>query len=371
VFLILLGNIFIEKFMDIDYSSPVTFQPVRNSLYTGKELTLGFDPKVPDSVAQCVDFKTYAYFVRNGSSHPSKPYAGIMEALHDNSILLAMYNFISAVQRPTAAIMGGHSEDRGSEVYKSVVSLSKRLTEEGFLMASGGGPGAMEATHLGACLAWEQQSVVDDAIALLMTQAKLPDSTGIIDSAGNIDTQKLRALHAWTKPAYELMLSLQSPEKSLGVPTWLYGHEPVTPLATHVAKYFQNSIREDVLLGMATNGIVFAEGAAGTVQEVFQNAAQNFYHDPSMEFAPMVFLGKKFWQEDFPVEPVLKALAVKSNKEDAYKAKVRFFDTIDEIVEFLLENSPSHEKSMAKFCELRLDGSGASGQGGPMLDWTS
>jgi len=356
--------------MDTDYSSPITFQPVRNSLYTGKELTLGFDPKIPESVARCVDFKTYEYFVKNGSSRPSKPYAGMMEALHDNSILQAMYNFITLMKKPTAAIMGGHSEDRGSAVYKSVVSLSKRLTEEGFLMGSGGGPGAMEATHLGACLAWEQHNVVDDALAVLMTQAKLPDSKGIIDPNGNIDRQKLRDLHAWTKPAYELMLSLQATEKSLGVPTWLYGHEPVTPLATHVAKYFQNSIREDVLLGMATNGVVFAEGAAGTVQEVFQSAAQNFYHEPSVEFAPMVFFGRKFWLEDFPVEPILRALSVKSEKEDDYREKVRFFDTIDEIVEFLLANSPSHEKSMAKFCEIGLDRSGDVGQGGPTSDWT-
>lgn len=291
-----------------------------------------------------------------------------MEALHDNSILQAMFSFISLLKKPTAAIMGGHTEVRGSEVYKNVVGLSKRLTEEGFLMASGGGPGAMEATHLGACLAWEQQSVVNDALALLMTQAKLPDSKSIIDAAGNINMQELQALHAWIKPAYELMLSMSNPEKSLGVPTWLYGHEPVTPLATHVAKYFQNSIREDVLLGMATNGIVFAEGAAGTVQEVFQNAAQNFYHDPSAEFAPMVFLGKKFWQKDYPVEPVLKALSVKSKMVDEYNAKVRFFDTIDETVDFLLQNSPSHEKSLAKFCELRLDGSAGSGQSGPMLN---
>ena len=30
----------------------------------------------------------------------------------------------------------------------------------------------------------------------------------------------------------------------LGIPTWLYGHEPTTPFARVIAKYFQNSIRE-------------------------------------------------------------------------------------------------------------------------------
>ena len=39
--------------------------------------------------------------------------------------------------------------------------------------------------------------------------------------------------------------------QSLGVPTWFYGHEPTNLFATHVAKYFANSIREDGLLAIA------------------------------------------------------------------------------------------------------------------------
>ena len=64
---------------------------------------------------------------------------------------------------------------------------------------------------------------------------------------------------------------------SLAVPTWFYGHEPTNQFATHIAKYFANSIREDGLLALATRGVVFAPGSAGTVQEVFQDATQNHY----------------------------------------------------------------------------------------------
>ena len=61
---------------------------------------------------------------------------------------------------------------------------------------------------------------------------------------------------------------------SLGIPTWLYGHEPSTPFATHIAKYFVNSVREDTILTVAYGGIIFTPGSAGTLQEIFQEAVQ-------------------------------------------------------------------------------------------------
>ena len=45
-------------------------------------------------------------------------------------------------------------------------------------------------------------------------------------------------------------------------PTWFYGHEPPNVFADHVAKYFRNAIREDVLLQVCDAGIVFLPGAA-------------------------------------------------------------------------------------------------------------
>jgi predicted Rossmann-fold nucleotide-binding protein len=43
-------------------------------------------------------------------------------------------------------VMGGRALKRASEAYKHTVRLSKKLTEHGFTMLSGGGGGAMEAT---------------------------------------------------------------------------------------------------------------------------------------------------------------------------------------------------------------------------------
>jgi predicted Rossmann-fold nucleotide-binding protein len=97
---------------------------------------------------------------------------------------------------------------------------------------------------------------------------------------------------------------------SLGVPTWLYGHEPATPFATHIAKYFENAIREDGILTIAKGGIIYSPGSAGTMQEIFQDAVQNHYL--SFGYAsPMVFLDTEYWSEEMPVYPLLKHLATK------------------------------------------------------------
>jgi predicted Rossmann-fold nucleotide-binding protein len=67
-------------------------------------------------------------------------------------------------------------------------------------------------------------------------------------------------------------------------------------------------VREDGLLTVATGGIIYTPGSAGTVQEVFQDYTQNHYgsHGPP---APMVFLGKDFWTTDVPAAPLVRQLA--------------------------------------------------------------
>jgi hypothetical protein len=96
---------------------------------------------------------------------------------------------------------------------------------------------------------------------------------------------------------------------SVGIPTWLYGHEPATPFATEHAKYFENSIREEGLLTLAIYGAIYAPGRSGTLQEIFEDANQNFYGPPDEGMSPMVFLDLGgYWTERLPVIPVLRSL---------------------------------------------------------------
>ena len=73
------------------------------------------------------------------------------------------------------------------------------------------------------------------------------------------------------------------------MPTWFYGHEPPNFFASHHSKMFFNSLREDGLVTLANKGIIFFEGNAGTVQEVFQDVAQNYYRPARESATPMVF----------------------------------------------------------------------------------
>ena len=86
------------------------------------------------------------------------------------------------------------------------------------------------------------------------------------------------------------------------------GHEPPNPFATSIAKYFKNATREAILLQVCNAGIVFLPGAAGTVQEVFQDACENYYADPA-SIAPMVLVGREHWTRTVPAWPLLHSLA--------------------------------------------------------------
>ena len=99
---------------------------------------------------------------------------------------------------------------------------------------------------------------------------------------------------AWVRSGLAAVADLEDSGRSLGIPTWHYGHEPPNPFSSRVAKYFRNAIREDVLLEVCRGGIVFLPGAAGTVQEVFQSACGNYYAADA-EVARMVFVGEEYW----------------------------------------------------------------------------
>jgi predicted Rossmann-fold nucleotide-binding protein len=117
------------------------------------------------------------------------------------------------------------------------------------------------------------------------------------------------------------------------VPTWYYGHEPSNQFATHVAKYFANSLREAGLVTIATRGLVFAPGSAGTVQEIFMDATQNFYGTEGL-ISPMVLLDSAYWRDTLPVERLLRQLAAKSQ----VGALVAALDDVDEVIAFLDAN---------------------------------
>jgi predicted Rossmann-fold nucleotide-binding protein len=269
----------------------------RTRLYTPDELFAGFDVDDPAGYGSTYDATVYDHWVRTGRQYPDRIDESLARRLHDHSITDALHDALAG-RRPVA-IMGGHGLERGAPMYTSIARIARTLTRDGTLMLSGGGPGAMEATHLGAWMAHFDDDELDAAIGVL---APRPDGAGPGREYADAD---------WLHRAFAVRdrwpIDVVRYE-SIGIPTWMYGHEPPAAFATAIAKYFANSVREEGLLAVATHGVIFAPGSAGTIQEIFQDAAQNHYESfgpPS----PMVLLGRDYWTERRPVWPLLESLA--------------------------------------------------------------
>lgn len=241
------------------------YDPTPSGLYNSAQLYAGLEAGFEATVDQQI------YRRSQVSGGPSVvPVEALVQRTHDHGITMALNQF--RFGRKLVGVMGGHAMPRGSDAYIYVVAASRAIALSGKVVTTGGGPGAMEAANFGAATSNLDYAQVLSMVAELAQVATFgDDSTGFIELA-------MQVAH-----------SLEAPVENLSVPTWFYGHEPTNPFATHIAKYFSNSIREDGLLAIATSGIVFVPGGPGTIQEVFQDAAQNAYQTYG-EPSPMVFL---------------------------------------------------------------------------------
>jgi len=309
------------------------FQPIRQSLYSAQELLEGYDPADWRSLGKMRDQMIYRFFISEGRGTPESHFSSMMEALHDNSISQALDEVLGAWKR-VVGVMGDHRLERNSPAYRQVAQLARRLSSAGALIVTGGGPGAMEAAHLGAALSKFSIAEFEKALAQLGLEPALPEILpNLLLPSGTYDTALMEAFHRWWKPAIALTLQAGSDfQPSLSFPTWYYGHEPFTPFATMIAKYFQNSLREDGLVMVCKGGVVFTEGKAGTIQEIFQDATRNYYRGVQDHFSPMVFLGNHYWLEQYPVIPLLQSMF----KEQDFKKYLLVTDSIDEAADFLI-----------------------------------
>jgi predicted Rossmann-fold nucleotide-binding protein len=206
--------------------------------------------------------------------------------------------------------MGGHGIARTDPTYRSAVLLGRTLARSGLTVATGGGPGAMEAANLGSSLSEYDDAAVASALAMLA------------------DTPSFRpSITDWA--AAGLAVRREFPgDGGVSIPTWFYGHEPPNVFASSIAKYFSNALREDVLLSRARGGIVYLPGAAGTVQEIFQAVTPNYYGDRATQ-VPMILVGVDYWTVKLPVWPLLQSLSAPR----PMASSIHLVDTIEEAAE--------------------------------------
>lgn len=136
---------------------------------------------------------------------------------------------------------------------------------------------------------------------------------------------------AWAVAAFEVKQRWDCSRATVGVPTWFFGHEPPNVFATAIAKYFDNAIREDMLLRLCGAGLVYMPGRAGTTQEVFQALTRNYYALEHHELRPMVLVGREYWTRTVPAWPLMTALA----RGRIMETHVYLVDTVDEVLRIL------------------------------------
>lgn len=291
------------------------YEPYRASLYDWRELMDGFTPEKDLSL----DKRIYDHF-SSSRFNPSIEEA-LCQRIHDHSIDQAIRELVGnrgdgMTELKIVGFMGGHGKLRSDPDFHNAALTARLLAKNGFYIVSGGGPGIMEAANLGAYFARYEEK---DLRATLQRLSAAPHYT----SLGYMDL------------ACEILNEYPEGTDNLAIPTWFYGHEPSNVFATKIAKYFSNSLREDILLAISLHGIVFAPGSAGTTQEIFQDAAQNHYATFGY-YSPMVFLNKKRYEIDTLIFPLLKQLAYGREYYDL----LFLSDEPQEICDFMLQHPP-------------------------------
>ncbi len=288
---------------------------MRSGLYTPDELMQGYTPAHPEGA---LDRKIADYFVAAGGRNPASAAAAIAERLHDFGIdraLTAWLDGSGATGPKVVGVMGGHATPRDDPQYALVADLGWRLGRSGFLVATGGGPGLMEAANLGAYLStYADHAALDHSLAILKLAPAFES-----DHARYIEMTR------------RVLVEMPNGAPSLGIPTWVYPDEPVNLFSTHIAKYFSNSMREEGLIAVGTHGVVIASDSPGTVREVFQAAEQNSYWVDDRR-TPMVLLG--------PPGSAGYALLAGYARRDGYADLVRSFEEPAQVVDFIVRTPP-------------------------------
>lgn len=266
----------------------IPYNPYRQQLYTWRELMDGYSKEEDRSF----DLKIYQHFSKTRNA-PSINEA-LLQRIHDHSIDRGIRELLDfdgegMTSRRCVGIMGGHSTPRDDEFYRRTALTAQQLTRAGYLVVSGGGPGTMEAANLGAYFGQRTEAELLRAIREMSASPRYTDD-------------------GFHQRAFEQLERYPEGAESLAIPTWFYGHEPSNLFASHIAKYFSNSIREDTLLAICLYGIVYAPGSAGTTQEIFQEAAQNHYGTFGY-YSPMVFLSERRYAIETSIYPLLRQLS--------------------------------------------------------------
>ena len=179
--------------------------PPRSRLDAPAELFDGWSADDDQSYARTPDARVSLAAHRGGLRDPATDDDARSRALHDVSMSRALGRQLGGTL--PVAVMGGHKMRRGEDDYRVVAETARLLCEQRFLVVTGGGPGAMEAAHVGARFAGSGPGEMDAGLAALSSDEAArasPLGPDELVGDGGYSPSALRRLHRWQVPAFRL-----------------------------------------------------------------------------------------------------------------------------------------------------------------------
>ena len=308
------------------------FDKSRIELYSREKLWKGYDSDLTLNLS--FDWKVFKYYTSSSKYNPPIDELQAQRS-HDSGMDYAINRYFlndktgMPTNKKIIVILGSHSELRNSVWYKKVANLAFDLTKSGYFIVTGGGPGLMEAAHLGAYMAYYEKSELNEALSILDESSIPTDSS----------KKQYEMLDYWEKSRIVIKKFPRGAD-SLGIPTWFYGHEGANAFSTYVAKYFSNALREEKICALGFYGTIFAPGGPGTMQEAFMDAAQNGYGSYNW-YSPMIFFS------DLQVATDMQSL-INSTTTPAYKQLKMVAKTTEasNVIKFLKMHPPIQKISL-------------------------
>lgn len=213
------------------------------------------------------------------------------------------HHFSEVPKEQVIGVMGAASLPRGTKVYRETALMGKHLRENNYVIITGGGTGAMEASHLGVWFAGRTDNELKQAIDELQN-APLASDPNYMKLASEIKHKYPRIL----------------PGHDIGFSTFVFLDNPPNAFSHFSVVYFNDALREQALLRASTGAVIFVAGGAGTNFELHFALAQNAYQPVSSTDRPLILLGKAHWEKK--LSPRLRS-------------KVQVMDEIENVIRFL------------------------------------
>ena len=152
----------------------VPFDPYHPGAYTAEELYNDIGEGYHVTLDAAIDRW------RRGLATPPRLRDTLATALHDDAMTDALDDLLAGTDPSmTVGVMGGHSVTRDSDDYRLAADLGAALAGTGHLVTTWGGPGAMEATNLGAAC---PPDLLDESLDRLRKVAGTADVTAWVQA---------------------------------------------------------------------------------------------------------------------------------------------------------------------------------------------